>query len=140
MDMTFQDAVRSCFSKYATFSGRARRSEYWYFVLFTVIGSAIAGVVDNALFGRMMPDVTLLGSIFSIAIFMPGLSVLVRRLHDTGRSGWWWWIIVIPLIGMLVLLYWLVQPGETGTNTYGPDPIMRPDDGLGQSVPRVPRP
>ncbi|MFN7598777.1 MAG: DUF805 domain-containing protein, partial [Cereibacter sp.] len=66
MDMTFQDAVRSCFSKYATFSGRARRSEYWYFILFTVIGSAIAGVVDNALFGRMMPDVTLLGSIFSI--------------------------------------------------------------------------
>ena len=139
MQMTFQDAVRRCFAKYATFSGRARRAEYWYFVLFTVLGSAIAGVIDSALFGRTMPDATLLGGIFSLATLLPALSVLVRRLHDTGRSGWWWWIILIPLIGVLVLLYWLIQPGDNGSNDYGRDPITDPDDGLGPSVPAVPR-
>ena len=139
MHMTFQNAVRTCFAKYVTFSGRARRAEYWYFVLFTFLGSAIAGIIDSAIFGRTMPDATLLGGIFSIATFLPGLSALVRRLHDTGRSGWWWWIILIPLIGVLVLLYWLIQPGKTGTNDYGLDPISDPDDGLGPSVPSVPR-
>ena len=139
MHMTFQNAVRTCFAKYVTFSGRARRAEYWYFVLFTFLGSAIAGIIDSAIFGRTMPDATLLGGIFSIATFLPGLSALVRRLHDTGRSGWWWWIILIPLIGVLVLLYWLIKPGDSGTNDYGSDPLAEADHGLGSSVPRVRR-
>jgi uncharacterized membrane protein YhaH (DUF805 family) len=137
--MGFQDAVRICFSKYATFSGRARRAEYWYFVLFGFLGSAIAGILDAALFGMTAPDVTLLGGIFSLVTLLPGLSVMVRRLHDTGRSGWWFWIILIPLIGLLVLLWFLITPGDEGTNDYGPDPIAGPSDAGGSRVPRVPR-
>lgn len=139
MTLSFQDAVRICFSKYATFSGRARRTEYWYFVLFGFLGSAIAGILDTALFGMTAPDEALLAGLFSLVTLLPGLSVLVRRLHDTGRSGWWFWIILIPLIGALVLLWFLITRGDEGTNDYGPDPITHPTDASSTRVPRVPR-
>lgn len=118
--MDFQTAVRTCFSKYADFTGRARRAEFWWFALFGLLGNLIFGVVDTALFGA---DVSILGSLFSLAILLPNLAVGARRLHDTDRSGWWQLLVFIPVIGILVLIWWWTRPGDTGPNRFGPDPI-----------------
>jgi uncharacterized membrane protein YhaH (DUF805 family) len=130
--MGFGDAIRSAFNKYATFSGRARRSEYWWFVLFCMLGNIAAGILDAAIFGFdavVEPGMaayaapSLIGGLFSLAVFLPSLGVTVRRLHDTNRSGWWILIVLIPLVGFLILLYWMVKPGDAGPNDYGQDPI-----------------
>lgn len=141
--MDFTTAVRTCFSKYATFSGRARRAEYWWFVLFTFVMNAALNVIDGFIFGfgsGMMHggQAQLLSPIFSLAVLLPSLAAGARRLHDTGRSGWWLLIWLIPLIGWIILIWWLATPGDAGRNDYGGDPIGQ--DGYGQSsVPRVPR-
>jgi uncharacterized membrane protein YhaH (DUF805 family) len=121
--MSFQDAVRTCLQqKYVDFSGRARRSEYWYFVLFYVIVSVVAGIIDGILGTRGTAGGTgLVGAIVSLALLLPGLGVGVRRLHDTGRSGWWILIGLIPLIGAIVLLVFFVQDSHR-ENQYGPNP------------------
>ena len=80
--MSFADAVRTCFSKYVDFSGRARRSEYWYFLLFYVIVAIVVGIIDAII------NSTILGLLLTIAFFLPSLAVTIRRLHDTSRSGW----------------------------------------------------
>lgn len=85
--MGFGEAIKTCFSKYFTISGRARRSEYWYFYLFTFILGIVAGIIDVAL--GLGGDIGLLGTIASLATFIPTITAQVRRLHDTGRSGWW---------------------------------------------------
>lgn len=113
----FQESVRAVFSKYATFSGRARRPEYWWFALFSVIGSFITAFVDAAVFGG---DVGVLNPIWSLGLLVPSLAVGVRRLHDTGRTGWWLLIGLIPLIGLIVLIVFLVSAGDDTDNEYGP--------------------
>jgi uncharacterized membrane protein YhaH (DUF805 family) len=121
--MTFSEAVRTCFEKYATFRGRARRSEFWWFTLFVFLVQAGLGVLDTALFG-MGPDATrLLNPLFSLAILLPSLAVSVRRLHDIGRTGWWVLIYLVPVVGLLVLLWWYTRPGEAGANRFGPPPV-----------------
>ena len=101
---------------YVGFSGRARRKEYWMFVLFNVlIGSALA-TADVVL------GLGLLAPLYMLVVFLPGFAVGFRRLHDTGKSGWWVFISLIPLIGALVLLYFLVIDGDAGDNHYGPNP------------------
>ena len=110
--MGFQDAVRSCFAQYFTFQGRATRSEFWYFVLFTFIGGLLTsmfGEVPNGLFG--------------LIVFIPTISVSVRRLHDTGRSGWWWWLCLIPVVGWIILLVFYTTCSQPGENDYGYDPL-----------------
>lgn len=130
--MGFGDAVRSCFDKFLTFSGRARRSEYWWFVLFTIVGGIIASLIDHALFGSVVLETadsieiiqnSVVGGIFSLITLFPSLSVMVRRLHDTGRSGWWFWINLVPLVGWLIFLWFMLKAGDHGQNAYGPDPI-----------------
>jgi uncharacterized membrane protein YhaH (DUF805 family) len=117
----FTEAIRSGFQNYATFSGRARRAEYWWWTLFYILMCGVAAFADSALAssGRL-PLVSL---IFILVTILPSLSVAVRRFHDIGRSGWWVLIPLIPLVGTLLYLYWMVQPGNTGPNEYGPDPI-----------------
>jgi uncharacterized membrane protein YhaH (DUF805 family) len=118
--MDMGSAVRTVFSKYATFSGRASRSEFWWWVLFGVIVALVAAAIDYALgFGASRHGGGPVSAIWSLAILLPGLAVTVRRLHDIGRSGWWYFIVLIPLIGALILLYWLVQPSEPGANRFG---------------------
>jgi len=117
--MDFQTAVRTCFQKYATISGRARRSEYWWFALFLLIGNGVLSLVDTILFG----DANVLSAIFSLATVVPSICAGGRRLHDTGRSAWWLLLGLIPLIGFLVLLWWFVQKGTDGANEFGPDPL-----------------
>ena len=108
----FRDAINTCLNKYATFSGRASRSEYWYFVLFTVLIGFVSGLVDGIIFpGNYFSPIN---SIVSLAVLLPGLSVAVRRLHDIGRSGWWvgsyylglvaYIVLVVPIVGIAVSL------------------------------------
>jgi len=115
--MTFTQAISSCYSNYGTFSGRASRSEYWFFTLFhmllVVLGVALIPVGIGLLI--------LIGG--GLINFLPSLSVLVRRLHDTDHSGWWYWICLVPVVGLVVLLIWLCTRGSWGDNRYGPDPL-----------------
>lgn len=109
--------------KYADFSGRARRREYWYFILFYMLILIALMLVDNLL-GWFSVDAGIgaLSGIFSLALLIPSLSVSVRRLHDTDRSGWWLLIGLIPLIGGIILLVFFVQDSTAGTNRFGPSP------------------
>ena len=111
--------------KYAVFQGRARRKEFWYFVLFNLIVTLVLTVVDVS--GGMFEDdlgVGLLQGLYSLAILIPSLAVTVRRLHDTERSGWWMLIGLIPLVGSIWLLVLLVLDGDSGSNRYGADPKL----------------
>lgn len=111
--MDFATAVKTVLmQKYANFSDRAMRSEYWWWILFAIIASVVLGIVDYII------GVQLLGSIFSLATLIPGIAVGVRRLHDLGKSGWWL-LIALTGIGAFVLLYWFTQPGTPGPNQYG---------------------
>ena len=109
--------------KYAVFSGRSRRMEYWYFILFAAIISIVLNIIDGLIgaYDRTA-GVGLLSSIFSLAILIPSIAVTVRRLHDTDRSGWWVLISLVPLIGWIVLLVFTVQESTPGSNMYGPNP------------------
>ncbi|OAV42974.1 DUF805 domain-containing protein [Lewinella sp. 4G2] len=104
-------------SKYAQFTGRSRRSEYWYFTLVNVIISFVIGILATVI----SDSISYLGNLISLALFIPGLAVAVRRLHDVGRSGWWL-LIAFTGIGIFVLLYWYIQDSEPGSNEYGPNP------------------
>jgi uncharacterized membrane protein YhaH (DUF805 family) len=121
--MGFQQAIGICLSKYAVFEGRARRSEYWWFFLFNILMQMATGLLDAAVFGR--ESIGLFNGIYSLAVFLPGLGVGVRRLHDTGRSGWWLLISLVPLVGFILLVVWLARPGDAGPNRFGADPLAR---------------
>lgn len=114
--MKFDEAIRSGFRQYATFSGRASRSEYWYWVLFIVIASVAANIVDASL------DTGVFGALVGLALFVPNLAVAIRRLHDIGKSAWNILWALIPLLGTIYLIYLYVQPSQPGTNAYGPPP------------------
>ncbi|WP_053646308.1 MULTISPECIES: DUF805 domain-containing protein [unclassified Streptomyces] len=106
--------------KYAVFSGRARRKEFWMFTLFNFIAAVILAILDNVL------GIQILSLIYTLAVFLPALGVSVRRLHDTGRSGWWILIALVPLIGGIVLLVFNCLEGEQQQNAYGPNPKLAP--------------
>lgn len=109
--------------KYATFSGRAQRAEYWYFLLFYLlifIGLAIIDGVTGTFSAEA--GLGLLSGLYSLGILIPSLAVGVRRLHDTGRSGWWLLVGIIPLIGAIILIIFFVQDSVPGDNSYGPNP------------------
>lgn len=109
---------------YVGFSGRARRKEYWMFVLFNIIISIVLAMVDGMLGLKVGGEqgAGLLGLIYSLAILLPSIAVGVRRLHDTGRSGWWMLIAFVPFIGFIVLIVFFVLDSQPGSNEYGPNP------------------
>lgn len=125
--MSFQDAVRNCLRNYATFAGRARRSEFWWFFLFTLLAQCVAAILNQALFWAAPQGP--IGAILSLLLLLPNLAVGARRLHDTGRSGWWLLIWLVPLIGFILLLVWFCSRGEEGANRFGPDPRTLPANG-----------
>ena len=104
--MNFMQAIQSCLSQYATFSGRASRSEFWFF-LFQILALIVSGMLGDVAY-----------SILALLLLLPALAVGTRRLHDVGRSGWWQ-LLTITGIGYLVLLYWFVQPSQAEANGYG---------------------
>lgn len=105
--------------KYATFSGRSQRKEYWMFCLFNALIGTILAIIDIALNIKYGGNIVLL---YSLAIAIPSIAVAVRRLHDTGRSGWWIFLGMIPIIGSIVLLIFMTQDSQPGANKYGPNP------------------
>jgi uncharacterized membrane protein YhaH (DUF805 family) len=130
--MNMMEAVRTVFSKYATFTGRARRAEFWWFVLFYIIVNFILGLIDSVLFGTTTTtetsfsaetDTPILSGIFWLATIIPYIAVGVRRLHDTNRTGWWLLLGFIPLIGAIILIVWFATGGDRGRNRFGDDPI-----------------
>lgn len=108
--MSFGGAIASVFSKYADFSGRARRSEYWWFYLFMFI------------VGCVVVWIPVLPILWSFGILIPNLAVSVRRLHDIGKSGWNMLFLLIPLVGVVLLIIWFCKDSDSGTNEYGPSP------------------
>ena len=108
---------------YAVFSGRARRKEYWMFVLFSIIFSIVLTIIDvvTGLYSKTY-DIGLLTTIYSLAVLVPTLAVSVRRLHDTNRSGWWYFIALVPLAGAIILLVFFAMNSQPGDNQYGPNP------------------
>lgn len=114
--MTFVEAVRTCFRKYVDFTGRASRPEYWWFVLSYVLAYVAALIIDAAIGTPFFALVVALGYL------LPMLAAGVRRLHDTGRSGWWLLISLVPIVGGIILIVLLALEGERGPNRYGPPP------------------
>ena len=122
--MSFKESIVNVFQNYANFSGRARRSEYWYFTLFIFLVSAVLSGLNAAVFGTdaQMTIFTIIQSLFSLATLIPSIAVTVRRLHDIGKSGWFYFLILIPVVGSIILLVWECKDSEPGTNVYGPNP------------------
>lgn len=117
---SFADVIKTVLNRYVQFSGRARRSEYWYWILFILLVSIALSVVDGVIFGFGDSDFSIFGPLFSLATFLPSLAVGFRRMHDTGRSAWWLLIGFIPLIGAIILIFWFAKRGEEHANQYGP--------------------
>jgi len=118
--MTFQEAVKDAFAKYTQFSGRSSRSAFWYWYLFEIVAGVAATLVD-AILGTS----PLVGVVLGLAILLPGIAVAIRRLHDTGRSGWWLLLWFLPLIGPIVLIVFYLFKSD-GPNKYGAGPDEAP--------------
>ena len=116
--MNIQTAVKTCFSKYATFSGRASRSEYWFFYLFTIIASIVTWIIDTMLLGYSSEDTGAISLIFQIIIILPSIAVGARRLHDIGKSGWWQ-LLILTFIGIILLIVWFATIGSSKKNKFG---------------------
>jgi uncharacterized membrane protein YhaH (DUF805 family) len=117
--------------KYAVFNGRARRKEYWYFILCNFLLSFAIGFVDT-LTGNFNSEtgMGLFSMFYAVLMLIPSIAVGVRRLHDIGRSGWWMFLALIPILGSLVLIYFFTIDSETGDNQYGQNPKEPPPGGL----------
>lgn len=117
--MSFMEAVKTCYSKYATFSGRASRSEYWWFFLFFILVYFILGFLAGMLGSDL---VMMLTGAFGLISLIPSLAVGARRLHDIDKSAWWLLISIIPIVS-LILIYFFALKGTDGDNQYGADPL-----------------
>lgn len=128
---SFVGAVKNTLSKFGTVDGRASRSEFWYFMLFTAVGAALAGFVDAALGTEwvMLADgqqVAYFGHVqfaWFLATIVPTVTVTARRLHDTGKSGWLQLLLLVPFLGWALLLYWFCCAGPKSENGYGQEPL-----------------
>lgn len=135
--MGFGQAISSGFSHYVDWKGRAGRSEFWYWILFTILAAIAAGVVDSLLglrvfseqdgfIGIVYSSIGWVASLTSLILFLPTISMEVRRLHDTGRTGWWWWLHLLdPLCGLgtiILIIAFYIQSSQPGDNQYGPPP------------------
>jgi len=118
--MNFWQAIASGFSNYVTFSGRAIRSEYWYWILFSLIGVITTGIIDAVAFPTQ--EFSPVTAVFNLLTFLPSLALGVRRLHDIDRTGWWM-LLLLTIFGVFVLIYWACKRGTPGANRFGPDQL-----------------
>ena len=116
--MDFQTSIKTCFKKYADFSGRASRSEFWWFELFLLIGGIVTMIIDIMMLGYTFEDDGPIQIIFAVVTFLPVIAVGARRLHDINRSGWWQ-LLYITLIGIILLIIWWATVGENKKNNHG---------------------
>jgi uncharacterized membrane protein YhaH (DUF805 family) len=116
--MSFGEAIRTVLSKYADFRGRARRSEYWYWTLAVILAYVVCVILTLA----SRPLGLILYILLALGALIPGLAVSVRRLHDTGRSGWWILIGLVPLVGAIILLVFMCTDSQPGSNAHGASP------------------
>lgn len=132
--MTILESVQTCFSNYVSWKGRASRSEFWYFVLFYMSSAIVALIIDVTLgtsYTYLNPSTETTSSLYygyiytltALILFLPYLSVTVRRLHDKDRSGWYYWILLIPIVGFILFIVSLASRGTAGDNKYGSDPL-----------------
>jgi uncharacterized membrane protein YhaH (DUF805 family) len=122
--MGFDEAIKAGFSNYLVFSGRALRSEYWYWTLFLVLGGISTAILDTLFFGSSFDAiVSPLNAVFNMVTLLPTIAVSIRRLHDIDRTGWWS-LICLTVIGILLLIYWACQPGTPGPNRFGSEPSL----------------
>ncbi len=112
----FVSAIKKGFRGYVVWNARSTRSEYWWWTLFAVIVAIVASIIDTAAFSADMSTGGFgpVGVITSLALFLPGLSLWIRRLHDTDRSGWWTWILLVPIVGFIVTLIFALLPSKMG--------------------------
>jgi uncharacterized membrane protein YhaH (DUF805 family) len=115
--------------KYAVFTGRAGRKEYWMFVLMNIVVSIIVGIVGSIIGTKILSD------LYVLAVLIPSIAVGIRRLHDTGKSGWWILIGLIPIIGTIIFIVFACQDSQPGDNAYGPNP-----KGMSSTPPSAPAP
>src|SRR3954471_16059002 len=116
--MTFSEAVKSGFDHYATFTGRSARPAYWWWFLFGILVGIGANIID-AIIGSF----GVISGLVALGLFLPGLAVGVRRLHDIDKSGWWILILLIPIVGFVLWLIWFTRQGDASDNQYGPPPV-----------------
>ena len=110
---------KKCLSNFKNFDGRARRKEFWMFVVANIVVSiaiSIIGAIISSWIG------SILSIIYSLAILVPSIAVGIRRLHDLNKSGWFYLLVLVPLVGAIILIIWAAQPGTVGENEYGQDP------------------
>ena len=121
--MTFIEAIKSYFKNYVTFKGRARRSEFWYSVLFTALVSTAISIIAPGHQGMMgdwgTDQPSTLSNLWSLATFLPSLAITWRRLHDVNKSGGWFFFMFLPIVGWILLLIQLVKEGDAEANSYG---------------------
>ena len=111
--MSFPEAIKAALTNYVNFSGRALRSEYWFFFLFVIVVHVVLLIVEH------VTGIGMLSIIFGLAVLLPGLAVSVRRLHDLDKSGWFVLIGLIPIVGAIIVLVWMCQQGTSGANRFG---------------------
>ncbi len=111
------EAYKKFWQNYATFSGRSRRSDYWYVVLANMILGAVTSIVT-----MVLPFLEFLTFVYALATLIPGIALVVRRLHDINKSGWYCLFVLIPLVGAILLLVWLATDSQAGANQYGENP------------------
>ena len=116
--MDLQTSIKTCFNKYADFSGRALRSEFWFFCLFTFLGGIITVIIDVMILGYSVESNGPINLIFSVGVLLPSFAVTTRRLHDINRSGWWQ-LLYITIIGIVLVVIWCATEGENKKNKYG---------------------
>ena len=116
--MDFATSIKTCFSKYAVFKGRASRSELWWFALFLFIAGIVTFIVDVMILGYSPESYGPVSIIFSIITFLPGLAVGARRLHDINKSGWWQ-LLILTIIGIILLIIWFATVGKNKKNPHG---------------------
>lgn len=120
--VTFGEAIqRGLVENYCNFTGRASRSEYWWFYLFTALVGMVAGGI-SAPFGETFSEIFTYA--VALVLFLPSFGITFRRLHDIGKSGWWWLLGFIPLVGAIILIVWFCRQSQEGDNEYGPEPNM----------------
>lgn len=133
--MDFITAIKTCFQKYVVVSGRASRSEYWFWVLFSLLTGVVCSAIDHALFHAGFDATTQtytngpISGLRSLAFLLPSICVGVRRLHDINKSGWWMLINLLPIVGWIVYIVWMATKGTVGHNRFGADSLVQPTVG-----------